>query len=298
MTTQYKARPLTLIMLLVSVSGCFSYLSAGETTDDPYPGDTTGSTGADSDTSSSGTSSLSGASTSSGTGTTTGTTTGTSTATTAVTSTTFDSSSSGDPCGNGILDEDEDEECDDGNSDSEDGCSQTCTWEFRTVFVTSELYTGDIKGDSPLEVADHHCNTLANEALKEGTYMAWLSTKSESAGQRLGLMDFEGKFIGTNDGNVIAYGWTLLTNDPLVRPIKYDENGMYTSGTVWTNTDQKGEMASTNDCNGWTSIWKIWPFVSHLGTVGYPSRSDPAWTSAGQRKCSETAHLYCFQVSP
>ena len=104
--------------------------SAGSSGDASSSGSTTGTTADDQET----------------TGTST---TNNSTETTETTETTDDST--GEPaatCGNGILEAfgPEPEECDDGNLDPEDGCSDTCALD-RRVFVTSIEGVGAPMGD-------------------------------------------------------------------------------------------------------------------------------------------------------
>jgi cysteine-rich repeat protein len=90
---------------------------------------------------------------------------------TTVDSTSADSSK----CGDGMLDPEE--ECDDGATADEDGCSAVCTKELRRVFVTSAVFTGDLGGRAG---ADAKCQAAAESASAPGTFRAWLSTNNGS----------------------------------------------------------------------------------------------------------------------
>lgn len=60
------------------------------------------------------------------------------------TSTSEGSTSAGAACGDGELDAPE--ECDDGAAVGGDGCAADCRKEYRRVFVTSMVFTGDLCG--------------------------------------------------------------------------------------------------------------------------------------------------------
>lgn len=57
----------------------------------------------------------------------------------------------------------------------------------KTVFVTSQTYTGNLGG---LAGADAQCNLLAKAAGLEGSYLAWLSDATESPSTRFNAYEY------------------------------------------------------------------------------------------------------------
>ena len=156
-------------------------------------------------------------------------TTGTSTSTTTDATSTTDATdttahSTGEPvatCGNGVLEAfgPEPEECDDGNLDPEDGCSDTCALD-RRVFVTSVTYkAGELES---LYIANAFC---ANHAADQGwpeplKYRAWLSDSKEDARDR--LTRGRGRLVLAN-GLVFATSWSALLAGQLENPLEVTE---------------------------------------------------------------------------
>ena len=190
-------------------------------------------------------------------------------------------------CGNGIIDPNE--ECDDGNVYDGDGCSYSCATEYKTVFLTSAAYSGNLGG---LAGADIICNDLAIEAGLPGTYKAWLSDSVTSAAERFTQ---EGPYILV-DGTPIADNWYDLTDGYLLNRISRDENNNnYGSQQyVWTNTQRNGEITninSSNNCNNWTMNDS-----SYSGGLGSNYYIYYYWTERNvTSNCSLTRRLYCFQ---
>jgi cysteine-rich repeat protein len=97
-------------------------------------------------------------------------------------------SSTGEPmavCGNGVLEAfgPVPEECDDGNLDPDDGCSDTCALD-RRVFVTSVLYNGRFESlkHQPTRCARTLPTTRAGRMRLK--YRAWLSDSTTDARDR------------------------------------------------------------------------------------------------------------------
>lgn len=124
-------------------------------------------------------------------------------------------------CGNGALEVfgPEPEECDDGNLDPDDGCSETCALD-RRVFVTSVLYTGaELES---LNIADALCANRADDqgwpdALK---YRAWLSDSTKDARDR--FTRGRGRLVLAN-GLVFASSWSALLAGQLENPLEVTE---------------------------------------------------------------------------
>ncbi|HFE44934.1 MAG TPA: DUF4215 domain-containing protein [Nannocystis exedens] len=210
------------------------------------------------------------------------------------------------PCGNGILELDKGEECDDGNYDADDGCSPMCIEERFLVFVSSATFQGDLgpKIDklTGLKLADAQCQALAANADKlPGTFKAWLSDSTGSPATRFGLENFTGAFeLADADASVVALGWADLTDGELLHAIDVDESGVsLVEQSVWSNTLADGTQKVENpeyDCNKWSSNSD----TEFFGRPGDTQSTDSTWTDFDAQfptPCNIELHLYCFQVS-
>lgn len=200
-------------------------------------------------------------------------------------------------CSDGDVNELAGEECDDGNRDDSDGCSNSCITSHHVVFVTQTTWKGDLDG---LEAADGKCNAAAGDAGLDGSYRAWLSTEGNvNAKARIG----EG-FTGVYelvDGTKVADGWAGLTSPPLDHEINVDEFGnSVMSGSVWTNTTTSGESAKvdlTGHCEGWDTTGNN--LGLNMPYTGDLSAKDARWTKGDNaQSCNFERRLYCFQVGP
>jgi len=192
-------------------------------------------------------------------------------------------------------------------NDVDDDCNgvlddpPVCT---RRVFLTSELYTGDLGG---LLGADLKCQALADAAGLGGTYKAWLSAPNMSAAERLTHI---GKPYVLVDGTtVIADDWADLTDGGLDHGITLTQFGtpfpqggepscsVQTYGiTTWTATKKDGSFQENpwtpgqGACFGWTSAAPN--AGSSAGCSGY---LDSAWTFMSAPMCPSAHALYCFE---
>lgn len=212
--------------------------------------------------------------------------------------------------GDGIRNELDEDDDNDGVLDADDncplegpnldgfGCPVVPT---KTVFVTSESYTGNLGG---LAGADQKCNALATTAGLSGTYMAWLSVAPEDPSTRFTRSTVP---YALTDGTVIAGDWDDLVGpegDRLEAPISIDEAGYQRDTFVWTNTEYDGERIlgeSSLTCSGFTESTSQFPAVVgwSLGKVKGNS-VEGAWTfreltSTGPPDCNYPAALYCFE---
>jgi len=193
------------------------------------------------------------------------------------------------------------EDCDDGNLVGADGCGPNCLVE-RLLFVTSEVFLGDLSSTNPnymppdapnpLALADAHCAQFAIAAGLPGTYKAWLSTTDESATARLGLTMFAGEFVRT-DGQTLAIGWDGLTSGMLANDVYINEYGdpILDFTETWTGTKADGTSSDSN-CSGWESAMN-----SAQGDVGAATSSDSTWTKASTQSCNGERRFYCIQVT-
>ncbi len=163
------------------------------------------------------------------------------------------SSFTGEPismCGNGVTEAfgPEPEECDDGNDDPDDGC--TNCGRDRRVFITSDDYQGGIF--MGLIGADQRCRSLAGEAglPNSGGFMAWLSDSTVSARDR--MFRGRGRYVLVN-GLVVADSWDSLLTKGLKNPIDVTEISETKQSPVWTGTMPDGSAAVGADhCADWS----------------------------------------------
>ena len=232
------------------------------------------------------TSSGPGASTSTSTGASMSTSTGGSTSTTSEDASSSSNSSSVDTCGDGQLQDGE--EC-----DSEEGCSAECTKEFRRVFVTSEVFTGNLGG---IAGADQKCQAAAESAGLPGDYMAWVSSSEGSPAERFLKSAVPYRQL---DGTEIASNWNDLIDGTLKSGILLTEKmGAPTKGTAmscmldvafaWSGTQETGVGLADGDCNDWSD-------GAGYGFAGWVGLTDNGWTIACMADCIDEAALYCFE---
>jgi len=273
---------------LEDLENCSATSSGSETSETG----TTQSSGSSSDTSSSGDSAETTIQGSETTDTSSGTTDATST--TAGTETT--DSSTGEPvavCGNGVLEAigPVPEECDDGNLDPDDGCSETCALD-RRVFVTSVLYKG---GEfKTLKQADARCANLADDqGWPEGlTYRAWLSNSTTDARDR--FKQGRGRLVLAN-GLVLAASWSALLAGQLENPIEVTEKSETYHGGVWTGTRPDGTaVPDAEHCEDWATEMAL-----KKGHYGNSDAKTAEWTLSEAvdqpSPCIAEYALYCFQ---
>jgi cysteine-rich repeat protein len=200
-------------------------------------------------------------------------------------------------CGDGLVYTSRGEQCDDGNTTSNDGCSATCQKETRIAFVSSKVYNGNLGG---LAGADAKCQALAQAVGLPGTYMAWLSSSTASPSTRFN--HFGGSYV-TVTGMEVAGSWTQLTGGYPLEAINVTElggsaptsaNNQCGSKAVWSNTNSNGTplfpFAQTSACGDWTNT---------TGSGAYwllgPAYGWYQWCGFGSGGCAWTAALYCFQ---
>jgi hypothetical protein len=175
----------------------------------------------------------------------------------------------------------------------------------KLVFVTSITFIGDLGG---LSGADGKCQQLANAASRAGTFKAWLSSTTESAGAR--LTHSTGPYVLVNSTQVAA-NWVGLTSGTLLNPIDVTETGgpapnsniLCSSSPVpaaWTSTAVNGALATTQGatCADWTTSGQ-----SNGAILGLPQLTSASWTDGCSSQtpvgtstiCSGAAALYCIE---
>jgi hypothetical protein len=156
------------------------------------------------------------------------------------------------------------------------------------IFVTSGQFGSDLGG---LSGADAHCNTAAEAASLSGSWVAWLSSTTDDAIDRVTgagpwyLVDRKTK-VFNNRAN--------LMTTPLVG-IATDEQGQPANPQdwVWTGTAVGGAKdcdTMSCECADWSA--QTTSFVS-TGQVG---ASDSQWTQRMPTQlCNFNLHLYCLE---
>ena len=158
-----------------------------------------------------------------------------------------------------------------------------------TVFTTSTLHTGNLGG---LTGADAICQQRAGAAGVSGTFMAWLSTATESPATR--FIQNPGRYVRT-DGLPVAANWAALVAGSLAVPMDRNETGQYVADDreAWTNTAADGAPYLTDPnqfCGGWGSA-----LSGAGGRVGETDEVDADWTNSHTDPCDNNWRLYCFQ---
>ena len=163
--------------------------------------------------------------------------------------------------------------------------SGSATGSANIAFVTSTTVTGAIGRSG----ADALCSTLAGSAQLPGTFVAWLSTSSASAVDRLGTAQGWVR----PDHQPFANQISDLTAGKILFPLVLDERGSAHYGEsefVLTGTLADGELGSAaSNCNDFSdggSDAHAW--------YGLPPTSTVNWTYTFNGPCTDPAHLYCF----
>jgi cysteine-rich repeat protein len=204
-------------------------------------------------------------------------------------SSTGSNTSSGEPpgpvCGDSVIAGDE--ECDDGNAQDGDACRNDCKRRW-IVFVTSEPFKqGKFNG---ITGADYECRHRAtNMFLPNGErYMAWLSTSEVQPADR--MYHARGPYVLVN-GLQVAANWDALTSGTLEHSVNVTEKGETVDITVWTGTDITGlRLPNTQLCSDWT-----YHDSDRTGWLADSTATDAFWTRGIESDCGAYAAIYCFE---
>lgn len=154
------------------------------------------------------------------------------------------------------------------------------------VFVTSLSFVP--KSFGGLEGADGKCNGLAAAAGLDGHFVAWLSTSTVDAKDRLGSAS---AWRNTQNNPFADQPSELFGDEQVYQPVRFDENGDVVTGLVATGTSPSGVAAAEN-CNDWSSDSGSVALVT-----GEPTAGSALWTAAYDgSSCADQYHLYCFQI--
>jgi hypothetical protein len=154
------------------------------------------------------------------------------------------------------------------------------------AFVTSVGPTLGSLGS--LAAADAYCNGRAQAAGLPGSYVAWLSTSTTNAIDRLtgsrGWSRVDGKAFVDTPADLVA--------GTIFYPLDVDEFGNRVPAmmAVGTATDNNGNVVAGYTCNDYTS-------TSGLLWFGLSDRGTMYWTDAlGTSACAGPEPIYCFGV--
>lgn len=153
------------------------------------------------------------------------------------------------------------------------------------AFVTSANVLGTFGG---LAGADAICANAATAAHLDGTFVAWLSTSTVNAKDRL---SGSSGWVRT-DGAPFAADVPSMLTGKLYNPLDLDENGAavnVTTDLVWTGTDMNGGGVTGDMCDDWTA---------GVGIVVYVGAGGSEFTGSGlEHNCGVFSHhLYCFET--
>lgn len=158
---------------------------------------------------------------------------------------------------------------------------------MRTVFLTNEVFTGDLGG---LAGADAQCQRLADGAGLGGVYRAWLSDATASPSTR--FVRGQAPYVLV-DGTPIADDWADLVDGELEYGINVVQDGSFAFDPIeaWTNTDVAGDAIDPSlSCEGWRSAE-----APPVGGFGDSTAFRDTWTRKDVTNCNTLLRLYCFQ---
>jgi hypothetical protein len=150
------------------------------------------------------------------------------------------------------------------------------------VFVTSTTSSGSLGG---LAGADAMCNSLARSANLSGNYVAWLSTSSVNAIDRLA----GSRGWVRTDGVPVVDTTVDLAAGHLLNPISLDERMNPTIVTPWTGTAKSGALDAMGSCGDWMT-------TSGVAATGWSIAGPARFTAQGFRPCTTAEPIYCFEV--
>jgi hypothetical protein len=158
----------------------------------------------------------------------------------------------------------------------------------KRVFLTHQRFLGSLGG---LTGANAKCNDAAAAAGLVGNFIAWLSTSTVNAVDRLADV---GPWTDTQGTLVFADKNAVVTTGPMTA-LWYDERGQFLStANIWTGTRFDGVYqwgaVMAPPCQEWTSATG-----ADGARVGQVGRTGSEWTSYSGTSCNSEAHLICFE---
>ncbi len=160
----------------------------------------------------------------------------------------------------------------------------------KRVFVTNQVSMGNLTSIGGLLGGDTMCTNAANAAGLSGTYLAWISTSTESPAARFTRSTVP--YVRT-DGVVVANSYADLTSgcpSCLRAPINVNEFGATIGAPfgTWTGTAVSG-TGSFWHCNSWQNG------SGPNGQSGNANSTGVAWTAEDTPNCDQSLRVYCFE---
>lgn len=169
-----------------------------------------------------------------------------------------------------------------------DSCSGGTCSEYYVFIAPMESQPASLGG---LQGADDKCSAEARAFNLKGTYKAWISTTTVSAGSRLFHAP---RPYRLKDGTLVANDWNDLVSGTLRAPINTGAGGAPTgndpNGGMFTNTLPDGG-AGSSDCDGWT----VGTGSSSSHARGSNASMTGSWTQGTVIGCVYFGWLYCFE---
>lgn len=149
------------------------------------------------------------------------------------------------------------------------------------IFLTSTTYTGNLGG---LAGADAACQARADSASLGGNWMAFLSTASVNAADRMVL---DGPIYNLQN-QLVATDELDLLNGTISNAAYYTEANVAWTASAWTGSYSSG--AKKSHCGDWSS-----DSATSSGTYGSTHRTSSGWfLNDGDKTCDGTAALWCI----
>ncbi|HTL39046.1 MAG TPA: DUF1554 domain-containing protein [Kofleriaceae bacterium] len=166
----------------------------------------------------------------------------------------------------------------DGSIGGDDGTSEPPP---NTVFVTRTKYGADLGG---LMGADDKCKMAADSVGLQGTYVAWLSTTTVDAIDRLAGSRGWVRVDGTPVLDRVDLGLQTMFNGILL-----DETGSAVAGSIRTGTNSIGRKSPA--CADWTTT------TGNDAINGIAEEGIPGFTSGNTgTTCAAMIPIYCFGI--
>jgi hypothetical protein len=172
----------------------------------------------------------------------------------------------------------------------------------KTVFVTSETFTGNLGG---LQGADAKCQAAAFSAGLPGLFLAWLSTSpgpivgQPESGPLHRFTRHAVPYVRT-DGIKVADHFGDLVDGTLDQPIDVTEFGtqlLFAGDLAWSSTIANGAPVGTDGrgtCENWTTDAPL----ATAAFLGDFISNNFAWSAPGLstfESCAQRNRLYCVE---
>jgi hypothetical protein len=164
-----------------------------------------------------------------------------------------------------------------------DADTRTSNVVFVTSTTTIPAHLGGLQG------ADAYCADRARAAGLPGTYVAWLSSSTVNARDRLGGASGWRRVDGTPFAATVAD----LVAGKIFYPVRLDEFGNLTTGSVLTGTNVDGTAYVSS---GWNTCSDYTTDPGGQVAAGSPDGTTSAFTLSAGILCTLPVRLYCLST--